>query len=218
MSTDVVLLLVAGTSQLAMTVLATWFSLRPPKPEHHWRIIGMFLAVGLIGMGAIVWTGIRPSPLGAQVSTGFDKLEHKQDSLAQRQASGFAELKGKYDAILTRLHIPADAPLNKVLEKLEELTPHTFTIAAGKRFEVPAVTGEVVVRPRPNIQTTIKLPRHPFLGEEITVKISSGDIGLSGFVFVDGNGKKIDGRPKYFLIAAGQSCTFKFDGVEWGCT
>ena len=41
--------ILTGITQLLPGGLGVWASLRPPKAEHHWRWIGTFISIGLVG-------------------------------------------------------------------------------------------------------------------------------------------------------------------------
>src|SRR5271165_6701251 len=46
------LTVIIGITQLLLGGMGVYVSLRPPKPEHHWRWIAAFAVVGLSGIGA----------------------------------------------------------------------------------------------------------------------------------------------------------------------
>jgi hypothetical protein len=66
---DFALLLVAGLCQLALAILGFWPSARPPKKT--------FVLIGLIGVGAIIWSGVRSGKVQGIIADGVQKIEAK---------------------------------------------------------------------------------------------------------------------------------------------
>ena len=58
---DTVLTAVVGFTQLVLGAMGIFVALRPPRAEHHWRWIGAFVFVGLLGIGLTGWLAQRSS-------------------------------------------------------------------------------------------------------------------------------------------------------------
>ncbi|HKW61255.1 MAG TPA: hypothetical protein VJN89_01805 [Candidatus Acidoferrum sp.] len=58
---DTLLTAIIGFTQLVLGGMGVYVSLRPPKPEHHWRWISAFMGIGLVGVGLTGWLAERAS-------------------------------------------------------------------------------------------------------------------------------------------------------------
>ena len=89
MSFDFWLLLAAGGSQFIVTGGGIWLALRPPNPKYHWLIVAAYMLVGVPGLGALVWEGLRTSN---DLNTGMTKLQTGQQQ-------GFSSIQQQIKAI-----------------------------------------------------------------------------------------------------------------------
>ena len=74
---DFALLLVAGLCQLALGLLGLRVSVHPPKKTMRGRYEFAFLLIGVIGLLAIVWSGIRSVNVQGAIAQGVEKIETK---------------------------------------------------------------------------------------------------------------------------------------------
>jgi hypothetical protein len=74
---DFVLLAIAGFCQLALGVLGFRVSFHPPNKALKGPYELAFLVIGLIGLGAIVWSGIRSVNVQRVIADGVEKIEAK---------------------------------------------------------------------------------------------------------------------------------------------
>jgi hypothetical protein len=73
---DFLLALVAGLAQLALGVMGFRVSNKPVH-THRRRWESAFIVVGLVGLLATVWSGVRSASVEQSIESGVDKLERK---------------------------------------------------------------------------------------------------------------------------------------------
>jgi hypothetical protein len=130
MDPDLLLTLVAGLSQLAMAVMGVWLGLRPPEKEHHWRTVTIFTVVGIIGLGAIVWTGVRAQRSQSEqsgrvvsaittVETGQTRIAGQLDRLGQRLTLPQANPRATNPAVVERTAVTPEQHARIVVSRIE---------------------------------------------------------------------------------------------------
>ena len=72
---DFALLLVAGLCQLALGLLGLRVSFRPPKRRRGGRYELAFFVIGVIGLGALVWSGWRSVSVQNVIAAGVERLQ-----------------------------------------------------------------------------------------------------------------------------------------------
>ena len=80
---DFLLLLIAGVCQLALGVLGFRLSAHRATKAQKSRYEWVFIIIGLIGLGTIVWSGTRSVNVQNGIAVGIEKIEAK---LGERQA------------------------------------------------------------------------------------------------------------------------------------
>jgi hypothetical protein len=72
---DLILLIIAGLSQLGLAYLGFRVATKPPKTK-KWRIRTetTFVALGVIGFIAIVWSGVRSAEIQTATSDGIQQV------------------------------------------------------------------------------------------------------------------------------------------------
>jgi|GEM_PF-4999883 hypothetical protein len=74
---DFALFFVAGVCQLALGFLALRVSFRPPNKAQWARYVWAFLVIGLIGLVAVFWSGVRSANVQQAIADGVEKIEVK---------------------------------------------------------------------------------------------------------------------------------------------
>ena len=109
---DIWLSVVIGITQLALGAMGVYVSLKPPKSEHHLHWIGVFVAVGLIGIALTAWLariGSREQAKNTEVQQKIagDIQTTKEQLLTSRIEQ--ARMSGHLEAIQTILDTFAKA-------------------------------------------------------------------------------------------------------------
>ncbi len=71
---DLLLLFIAGLCQLGVAWLGSRVSAHPPDLQHARRLGVAFILIGLIGFGAIIWSGLRSNTVQQGTWDGVQKL------------------------------------------------------------------------------------------------------------------------------------------------
>jgi hypothetical protein len=80
-------------------------------------------------------------------------------------------------------------------------------------YDIAERDGLIVVRRSVDSQFSINLPRNPAAGKNIDIAKATDD--KSGYITVNGNGRRIVGREVFGLSSPGQSITVRYSGIEW---
>jgi hypothetical protein len=75
MGFDLLLILTIGLTQLGMSVIGIWWTFRPPRPDRHWIAAAAFGVVGVVGLGAVIWAGVRSNESSNQVEGRVVRIE-----------------------------------------------------------------------------------------------------------------------------------------------
>jgi hypothetical protein len=74
---DFILLLVAALAQLALGALGLRVSTHPPRKANRWRYELAFVLIGLVGIGAIVRSGVRSVSVQQTIADGVERIQVK---------------------------------------------------------------------------------------------------------------------------------------------
>ncbi len=168
---DFILLLVAGLSQLALGVLGLRVSVWPPKKKvHKGRYWLAFLCIGVIGLGALVWSGYRSVQVQDAIVDGMEKIKAK---LVTREITTVEDSKLFLQCDWTPM--PKNLPASGEIFVLESISPDPMNDLGGG-----------------GLSKQFGPPNNPLIWSPVEKKI--GDFGYKCQLFDYGSGPIFDVR------------------------
>ena len=162
----------------------------------------VFGIVTFLGIGLIIWSGVRNSNSSAHID------------------SDLVAMKAGQSKILAALDLGKGASTKEILEKINKLSSHIYRVPAGTTYNVPNENCTInVENGRTDIQTEIYLPKEPFQGQVVTVRNMRNDKS-NALIEIWGNGHKIGLGDRAYIVnesdAGGAGyLTMTFDVDQW---